>query len=150
MHKVESESVFLVFFVMFSALFFPLFIIRKEGIGCSGTSFTSVRINSSAKSKHCSYTFPPPIINTFSSFWQAERASSSEWYTSHPSGITMGMYKGKNFILHSSFAFSTQINRQAFFDEDVFYQQAISFLRKEAITLSPETPKGIVLISYND
>ena len=62
----------------------------------------------------------------------------------------MGMYKEKNFILHSSFAFSTQINRQAFFDEDVFYQQTISFLRKEAITLSPETPKGIVLISYND
>ena len=36
MHKVESESVFLVFFVMFSALFFPLFIIRKEGIGMLG------------------------------------------------------------------------------------------------------------------
>ena len=36
MHKVEIEGVFLVFFVMFSALFFPLLIIRKEGIGMLG------------------------------------------------------------------------------------------------------------------
>lgn len=36
MHKVEIEGVFLVFFVMFSTLFLPLLIIRKEGIGMLG------------------------------------------------------------------------------------------------------------------
>ena len=65
-------------------------------------------------------------------------------------GITMGTQKGKSLIPHPSLAFSTQINRQAFCNEEVSYQQAISFLRKEAITLSPETPKGIVLITYNN
>ena len=65
-------------------------------------------------------------------------------------GITMGTQKGKSLIPHPSLAFSTQINRKAFCNEEVSYQQAISFLRKEAITLSPETPKGIVLITYNN
>lgn len=36
MYKIEIEGVFLVFFVMFSTLFFPLLIIRKEGIGMLG------------------------------------------------------------------------------------------------------------------
>ena len=65
-------------------------------------------------------------------------------------GIILGTQKGKNFIPHHSLAFSIQINRQAFYNEEVSYQQAISFLRKEAITLSAETPKGIVLITYNN
>ena len=65
-------------------------------------------------------------------------------------GIILGTQKGKNFIPHPSLAFSIQINRQAFYNKEVSYQQAISFLRKEAITLSAETPKGIVLITYNN
>ena len=33
--------------------------------------------------------------------------------------------------------------------ENLSYEQAIAYLRKETIVLSPETPKGIVLVCFN-
>lgn len=64
-------------------------------------------------------------------------------------GVTIGECKGKDVIPAQSLALSTRLNRKAFATADIDYMQAISFLRKEAITLPPETPRGIVLITYN-
>ena len=64
-------------------------------------------------------------------------------------GVTIGECKGKDVIPAQSLALSTRLNRKVFATADIDYMQAISFLRKEAITLPPETPRGIVLITYN-
>ena len=43
---------------------------------------------------------------------------------------------------------STQLNIDAFVGHEVTYTQAIAYLRKESIVLSPDAPKGYVLLTY--
>ena len=45
-------------------------------------------------------------------------------------------------------AFSNCICREAFATEEISYEQAITYLRKEAITLPVTAPRGYVLLTY--
>lgn len=63
-------------------------------------------------------------------------------------GITLGTLKGKNIIPSQSAALSTSLNVGAFACADIDYEQAINYLRRETITLSPDIPHGIVLLKY--
>jgi len=63
-------------------------------------------------------------------------------------GITIGTFKGKDLIPDQSLALSTQIERSAFNIRDLDAAQAINYLRKETITLPPETPRGIILLTH--
>lgn len=65
-------------------------------------------------------------------------------------GINLALQKGKDLIPDHALAMSLQLNRGLFAVEDLNYDQAIQFLRKEAITLRDETPRGYVLITYKD
>lgn len=65
-------------------------------------------------------------------------------------GIKMGSIKGKNLLPDQSLALSTQLNREVFPQAELSYEDAIRFLRKEAVTLPAETPKGYVLITYHN
>lgn len=65
-------------------------------------------------------------------------------------GVTLGRQKGSDIIPDQSLALSTALNREAFPTEEINHTQAISYLRKEAITLSGKTPQGIVLLTYRD
>lgn len=55
--------------------------------------------------------------------------------------------KKKDIPNHSK-ALSIRIQRNEYPNVDIDYQQAISYLRKEAIVLPSETPRGIVLLTY--
>ena len=57
--------------------------------------------------------------------------------------------KKKDIPPHSK-ALSIRLDRQEFPNVEINYSQAISYLRKEAIVLPIETPKGIVLLTYQD
>jgi 16S rRNA C967 or C1407 C5-methylase (RsmB/RsmF family)/NOL1/NOP2/fmu family ribosome biogenesis protein len=63
-------------------------------------------------------------------------------------GITAGEYKGRDFIPSVSLALSTEMNRGAFPAVDLPYDAAITYLRKEAVPLPEDTPKGYVLLTY--
>ena len=63
-------------------------------------------------------------------------------------GITIGSIKGKDVIPDHCLAMS-QVASDSFPREEVSYNQAISYLRKESLSLSAETPKGFVLLTYN-
>ncbi len=63
-------------------------------------------------------------------------------------GIQLGTIKGKDLIPAQSLALSTLLNREAFPQIELSYEEAIRYLRKEAITLPDGTPKGYVLITY--
>ncbi len=63
-------------------------------------------------------------------------------------GIRLGETKGKDIIPAHSLALSTAFNASAFPKADLNYSQAISYLRKEAISLPAETPIGYVLMTY--
>ena len=56
--------------------------------------------------------------------------------------------KGKNLQPCHSLAMSNQLNKDAWVTAEVSEQQAIAYLRTEALQLPADTPKGYVLITY--
>lgn len=63
-------------------------------------------------------------------------------------GIDMAQQKGKDMIPDHALALSPLINRKMFIEEEVTEDLAIQYLRKEAINLNEQTPRGYVLITY--
>ena len=65
-------------------------------------------------------------------------------------GVLPATVKGKQMVPSHSEALSICLDRNKYPVAAVSYQQAISYLRKESLTLPPETPKGHILLTYND
>lgn len=65
------------------------------------------------------------------------------------SGVVLGEAKGKDFIPCQSLALSNFLDQSKFNTLDISWNMAISFLRKEPLTLS-SVPKGIILLTYRD
>jgi NOL1/NOP2/fmu family ribosome biogenesis protein len=63
-------------------------------------------------------------------------------------GVEPDTIKGKQAIPHHSKAMSTYLVENEYAKVEIDYNQAIAYLRKEAITLNSEAPKGIVLLTY--
>ena len=63
-------------------------------------------------------------------------------------GVKEGMQKGKNVIPDHTLALSFSVNKSAYPNVEVDYQTAIAYLRHEAIVLSSDAPRGIVLLTY--
>ena len=62
-----------------------------------------------------------------------------------------GEVKGRDLIPAHALAMSATLLRQDAFDtEEVSYEQAIAYLRKEAITLSETAPRGYILLTYRN
>lgn len=64
-------------------------------------------------------------------------------------GICYGKRKGKDIIPEQSLALSTFLNRKAFLEIELPYQQAVDYLRTEAISFPPDTPRGIILVTFH-
>lgn len=64
-------------------------------------------------------------------------------------GIPLATAKGSSLIPHHGLALSSRLRAEAFVRAEVDWAQAIAYLRKEAITLSPDVPRGIVLLTYH-
>lgn len=64
-------------------------------------------------------------------------------------GTSIGEVKGKDLIPAHALAMSASLLKQgAFVTEEIGYEQAIAYLRKEAITLSETAPRGYILLTY--
>ena len=63
-------------------------------------------------------------------------------------GIKLGTDKGKGLIPDQSLALSTMLVPEAFPQVELSYEDAIRYLRKEAVNLPDGTPKGYVLVTY--
>lgn len=64
------------------------------------------------------------------------------------SGLPLGELKGKDLIPDHALAMSSELKQSAFPTEELSYEQAIAYLRKEAISLSETTPRGYLLVTY--
>ncbi|NDV78790.1 rRNA cytosine-C5-methyltransferase [Dysgonomonas sp. 511] len=64
-------------------------------------------------------------------------------------GVCLGEYKGKDFIPNQSLAMSQLLDKGAFPICELSWEQAISYLRKEALMLDNQ-PKGYILLTYKD
>ncbi|GAE23941.1 tRNA and rRNA cytosine-C5-methylases [Bacteroides pyogenes JCM 10003] len=64
-------------------------------------------------------------------------------------GVNVAEVKGKDIVPAHSLAMSSQLlNRDVFPSEEIGYEQAIAYLRKEVITFPPSAPRGFVLLTY--
>ena len=64
-------------------------------------------------------------------------------------GVKEGIVKGKNIIPDHTLALAIEADKSAYPAVEISYEQTISYLRHEAITLPENTPKGIVLLTYH-
>lgn len=71
----------------------------------------------------------------------------SQLYVLH-AGIILAEQKGKDWQPHHSLAMSTLLNRNYFPAVELSYEQAIAYLRKEAVTLDAEVERGYVLLTF--
>ena len=65
-------------------------------------------------------------------------------------GIEVAEIKGKDCIPAHNLAMSHASELTDFPQAELTYEQAIAFLRKEALSLDPETPKGYVVVTYQN
>ena len=64
-------------------------------------------------------------------------------------GVGIGTQKGKDIIPDHSLALSRVLANDAYPRVEVDYGQAIAFLRKEAVALPQDTPRGFVVLTYH-
>ena len=75
--------------------------------------------------------------------------SFSELYAFSTSpGMFVATVKGRDVIPTQQLALSTALRRGAFAEADVNLDEAIAYLRREAVTLPDSAPRGIVLLTY--
>ena len=65
-------------------------------------------------------------------------------------GCPLAELKGRDLLPQHALAMSTARCKEAFPQAEVSYEQAIAYLRKEAVTLSAEVSRGYVLLTYKD
>lgn len=65
-------------------------------------------------------------------------------------GVTIGTQRGKSLIPDQSLALSAALDRSAYPTADVSLKEAIAFLRRDTVTLPPDTPTGFVLITFRN
>lgn len=65
-------------------------------------------------------------------------------------GVPLATVKGKDYIPLHALAMSVDLNRSAFPIVPVSYDMAVAYLRKEVLVLPPDTPKGYVLLTFQD
>ncbi|WP_321334857.1 rRNA cytosine-C5-methyltransferase [uncultured Bacteroides sp.] len=85
--------------------------------------------------------FPKAYFNELNSLQQLHIAQS---------GIAIGEVKGKDIIPNHALAMSQMLNPDAFPSIELSYEQAIAYLRKEAISLGETAPRGYLLVTYNN
>lgn len=65
-------------------------------------------------------------------------------------GITLAELKGRDTLPTHDLAMSTALHPEAFASCELSYAEALRYLRREAITLPADTPRGFVLVTYRD
>lgn len=63
-------------------------------------------------------------------------------------GVELGEPKGKDIVPAEGLALSICMNRNTFPVVDLDLPTALSYLRREPLTLSPDTPRGYVAVTY--
>ena len=63
-------------------------------------------------------------------------------------GVNVAELKGRDFIPTPSLALSSTLRCGSFPVIEVSYSDALTYLRKESLSFSPETPRGYILLSF--
>lgn len=90
-------------------------------------------------------------IGAFPRLYTNELAAMKQYLKVVQAGVSIGEVKGKDLIPAHALAMSTSLLQQDVFPtEEVNYEQAIAYLRKEAIALPATASRGYVLLTYRN
>ena len=89
-------------------------------------------------------------ITAFPKEYLAELSALQQNLRVIQAGVALAEVKGKDLIPSHALAMSTVLSCGAFPREEVSYEQAIAYLRKEAIVLPDTAPRGYVLLMYKN
>lgn len=64
------------------------------------------------------------------------------------SGIPLAQRRGRDLIPHTALALSTALRRGRFPEAALTHEQALAYLRRDAIQLPPDIPRGFVLLTF--
>jgi len=96
------------------------------------------------------YTLTENDVYAISKKWtEAVKEANQSLRVLHE-GIKIGSIKGKDLIPAQSLALSTELDKTDIPQVGLSYEDAINYLRKEAITLPPTTPKGYIIVTYQN
>lgn len=87
-------------------------------------------------------------ISAFPRAYEEELGALQQSLRVVQAGIPLAEVKGKDLIPQHALAMSRALKPGIFPTEDVSYEQAIAYLRKEAISLPETAPRGYVLLTY--
>lgn len=116
--------------------------VSKEQLSTAAGWLTDSKTYSVSAEGTAITAFPVNYANELSWLRQSLRIVSA--------GILLAEMKGKDLIPAHALAMSNLLNTTSFAMEELEYEQAIAYLRKEAIVLSPTTPKRYVLVCYKN
>lgn len=89
-------------------------------------------------------------VTAFSKKYREELEPISRSLKVVQAGLSLGEVKGKDLVPDHALSMSRLLNPDAFIRQPLTYEQAIAYLRKEAIVLPDEAPKGFVLVTYKN
>jgi len=90
------------------------------------------------------------IISAFPKKYESEYLEVKNALRIIHAGIAIGEIKGKDIIPDHSLAMSVNFNPKAFPLVEVNKETAINYLRRESIQLPPQTPKGYVVLTFQN
>lgn len=80
--------------------------------------------------------------------WQAVYEEAARKLSLLQAGVTVASLKGRAVIPDESLALSTSLRADAFPRFDLTYGDAMAYLSRQPIVLSPSAPRGFVLVSF--
>lgn len=90
------------------------------------------------------------VVSAFPKSHLSELAALQSSLRIVQAGVNLAELKGKDWLPNHALAMSRTLNPDIFAREEIDYDQAIAYLRKEAIALSVDAPRGIVLLTYKN
>lgn len=87
-------------------------------------------------------------VTAFPVAWKNIHALAKSALNILHAGVEVSTLKGKDCVPSHSLALSSAFCDDSFPKAELTYAQAVSYLRKEAVTLPPDTPRGYVCVTY--
>ena len=87
-------------------------------------------------------------VTAYPARWAADMRAIAKSFNVLHAGIPMASLRGRDLIPTHALALSTAFNEQAFAQCEVSLDTALAYLRREAITLDGDAPRGYVVITY--
>ncbi|MDE5785930.1 MAG: RNA methyltransferase RsmF, partial [Duncaniella sp.] len=87
-------------------------------------------------------------ISAFPAIWMPVLRRLERVTTVVQAGVTLARIKGRDIIPDHALAMSTAMARGAFPEVELSIEDARDYLRRNTITLPPDTPRGYVVVTY--